>query len=110
MPAPATRPKQRVVVDNAARQADQDRCEGCQRRALRRLSDGGGRDFAQVVRRYRREKRVPSIAAVGDGHVITPADNVRRKPKGDVRPYDGTAKLFGPYGESRLIWQSSFMN
>ncbi len=62
--------------------------KGCQPRPLGRLSDGRACDPAQVVRCDRRENRCSSIAAVGDGNVATPADNMRRKPMGEVRPYN----------------------
>ncbi len=88
----------RVVADDAAREADQDRSEGRQPRPVRRVSDGGGRDPAQVVRRDRRENRYSSIAAGSDASVTTPAENMRRKPMGEVRPYDRAAKLLGATG------------
>lgn len=91
----------RVVVDNAAREADQDRREGRQPRPVCRVSDGGGRDPAQVVRRHRRENRFASIAAVGGGNMITPADYMRRKPMGEVCPYDRAAKLLALRGPTQ---------
>jgi hypothetical protein len=50
-----------------------------------------GRGIAHVVRRDHAENRFFAIAAYGDGSMNTPADCVRRKTTGEVRPYDHAA-------------------
>jgi hypothetical protein len=44
------------------------------------------------IRCDRRENRCASIAAIGDGNMTTPADDVRRKPMGEVPENDGITR------------------
>ena len=69
----------RVVADDAAREADQDRCESRQPRPIRRVSDGGGRDPAQVIRRDCGEDRRSAISALGGGNMNARSATDREK-------------------------------
>ena len=54
---------QRMVDDDAAGEADQDRREGCRPCALRRIPNGRGRGFQRPVRRHLEDDRGTSAAA-----------------------------------------------
>jgi hypothetical protein len=76
----------RVVVDNASREADQDRCQGRQPRPVRCVSDGGGHDAAQTIRCDNAENRCFASAADGDNN-MTPVFRLHRKTTRELRPH-----------------------
>src|SRR5262249_8728841 len=82
-----------VVADQSAREADQDRREGCRPRALRDLPTGRGRGAATDVRRNPVANR--AVAGTARTCVTGGCDQMRQTTTVEVRLDHGKATSFG---------------
>ena len=85
-----------LVAHESAREADQDWCKGGQPRALRHVSDGGGRNPTAVIRCDHAENCCTAITADSCGNMSNPVAIHAGQTSGEVYPYEDAARLFVP--------------